>query len=258
MTPEQAKAMKAIQELAGGKKLLLHVGCGEFNPNKVHEAFRKPDWFELRFDIDTNVKPHIVGDLTDLSMLPDGAVHGIFSSHNLEHLDPHRVAGALAGFHRVLQFGGELIIATPDLQTVAAFVAQGQLEEPIYTSPAGPIAAIDMLYGLRSSIARGNHFMAHRGGFTYATLADKLKVAGFSNITLTRDRFDLEARCRKLQANHTQRRDKVVVKYTDRYNPREAVAVTVDRLVELPHPGLMVRGQLPDELDLPVAGPGAE
>ena len=34
---------------------------------------------------------------------------------------------------------------------------------------------------------------------------------------------------------------------------REAVAVTVDRLAELPHPGQMVKGALPDELDVPPA-----
>jgi predicted SAM-dependent methyltransferase len=251
MTPEQAQTMKAIKDAAKGKKLLLHVGCGTANPNKIHEAFRGEEWFELRFDIDAKVQPHIVGDLTDLSMLPDGAVDGIFSSHNLEHLMPHQVVDALKGFHRVLMWGGELIIATPDLQTAAAFVATGKLEDPIYTSPAGPIAAIDILYGLRSSVAKGNHFMAHKTGFTHKTLAQKLVDAGFSNITITRDRFDLEARSRKLQGNHTQRREKVVLQVTDRYNPREAVAVTVDKLADLPHPGGLWKGKMADELDVP-------
>lgn len=253
MTPDMAKALQGIKERAGARKILLHVGCGMPLPNKVHAAFSAEDWFELRFDINPDVKPDIVGDLTDLSGIPDGAVHGIWSSHNIEHLDPHKVVPAMLGFHRVLVWGGELIIATPDTQTAAAFVANGKLEDAIYQSPAGPVAAIDILYGMRSSLERGNHFMAHRTGFTHGTLAAKLKDAGFSNITITRDRFDLEARARKMQPNHTQRRDKVVVQFTDRYNPREAVAVTVDRIAELPHPGVMYKSKQPDELDVPPA-----
>ena len=230
----------------------------DFN-DKVIADFRDPkQWFELRFDIDASVEPDIVGDLTDLSMLPEGAVQAIYSSHNIEHLDPHKVVGALTGFHRVLSWGGELVIATPDLQTIAATMVSGKIDTALYQSPAGPVAPIDILYGMRPSLARGNHFMAHRTGFSASTLAEKLKEAGFSNITITRDRFDLEARARKMQANHTQRRDKAVVKVTERFNPREAIAVTVDHLVDLPHPGLLVRGKMPDELDIAPAAVKAD
>jgi hypothetical protein len=36
----------------------------------------------------------------------------------------------------------------PDLQKAAAYIAQGKLEEPIYQSPAGPISALDICFGL--------------------------------------------------------------------------------------------------------------
>lgn len=56
-------------------------------------------------------------------------------------------------------------------------VAEDKLTEPAYTSPAGPIAPIDILYGLRSSMTNGNLYMSHRCGFTEKVLSGTLKVA---------------------------------------------------------------------------------
>ncbi|QCQ21343.1 hypothetical protein [Desulfoglaeba alkanexedens] len=54
--------------------------------------------------------------------------------------------------------------------------------ETAYQSPAGPIAPIDMIYGHRASIARGNHFMAHKCGFTMDSLVQSFKQAGFETV----------------------------------------------------------------------------
>ena len=43
------------------KKTVLHVGCGAPAPNKLPKPFRNGDWREIRFDIDPNVKPDVVG-----------------------------------------------------------------------------------------------------------------------------------------------------------------------------------------------------
>lgn len=254
VTLSQAEVMQRTRESAKGRKVVLNVGCGTYRPDRLDPRFRDDnEWFELRLDMDPEAEPDIVGDLTDLHMLPDGAVAAVHAAHNLEHLDAHQVVPALKGFFRVLSWSGELVLHTPDLQTIAAFVAQGKLEEPLYTAPGGEVTPLDVIYGMRSSIENGSALMAHRTGFTHATLAAKLKEAGFSNILIVRDRFDLMAVARKLPPNHTQRRNTVEVKVTERYNPREAVAVTVDHLAQLPHPGLMRRGALPDELDIPPA-----
>lgn len=254
VTANQSEVMQRTRASAKGRKVVLNVGCGAKRKDRLDPRFQNEnEWFELRLDMDPQVKPHILGDLSDLSMLPDGAVQAVHSAHNLEHLFAHQVVPALQGFYRVLAWGGELVVHTPDLQTIAAFVAQGKLEDAMYEAPGGMVTPLDALYGKRDSIERGSVLMAHRTGFTYATLAQKLKEAGFSNILLVRDRFDLMAVARKLPENHTQRRSTVELKVTERYNPREAVAVTVDNLVKLPHPGLMRRGAQTDELDIPPA-----
>jgi predicted SAM-dependent methyltransferase len=147
-------------------------------------------------DIDPAARPDILGLMTDMSAIPDEAYDAVYSSHSIEHLYPHEVPVALAEFRRVLKPTGFSLITCPDLQSVCALVAQGDLETTAYVSPAGPIAPIDIIYGHRAAMAAGNLFMAHRTGFTAKTLAESLKQAGFAAVAHARraaPAFDLWA-----------------------------------------------------------------
>jgi protein O-GlcNAc transferase len=178
---------------ATGVKTVLHVGCGQANPKKLHQQFRNDDWKEIRFDIDPNVQPDILGDMTNMSAVADASVDAVWSSHNIEHLYWHDVPTALREFNRVLKVGGFVYLTLPDIQAVAKHVAEGKLEDPLYESPAGPISAIDILYGHRASITRGNHFMAHKTAFTAKTLEQRLYEAGFDNIRTQSENLNLWA-----------------------------------------------------------------
>ncbi len=145
-------------------------------------GFNTDDWQEIRLDIDPLVSPDVTGTMTDMSAVATGSVDAIFSSHNIEHLYPHEVPVALAEFHRVLSDDGFAVITCPDLQSVCALVAEDKLLDAAYTSPAGPIAPLDILYGLRGSMARGNLYMAHRCGFTRKVLDGTLQSCGFKAI----------------------------------------------------------------------------
>jgi len=158
----------------------LHVGCGHKRKDRTTAGFA--DWKELRFDIDETVLPDLVGTMTDMSSVASASVNAIFSSHNIEHLYPHEVPKALAEFVRVLSDDGFAVITCPDIQSVCALVAEDKLTEPAYTSPAGPIAPLDILYGHRASMAQGNLYMAHRCGFTERVLTGTLKTAGFASV----------------------------------------------------------------------------
>lgn len=176
-------------------KTFLHVGCGPKHKNQTTRGFNRADWSECRLDIDAKVSPDVVGTMTDMSSVASSSVQAIFSSHNIEHLYPHEVPQALSEFLRVLSDDGFVVITCPDLQSVCQLVAEDKLTEPAYISPAGPIAPIDILYGHRPPMTRGNLFMSHRCGFTRKVLTGTLQAAGFKSVAaLARPQhFDLWA-----------------------------------------------------------------
>jgi SAM-dependent methyltransferase len=181
------------ETVVASPRCVLHVGCGPQRRDKLHEMFHGSQWWEIRVDINPSVRPDIVASITAMPQVSDNSIDAVWSSHNLEHLFAHEVPLALAEFLRVLRPGGFALLTMPDLQRAAQFVAEGKLEEPIYESAAGPISAIDICFGHRASIARGNQFMAHKTGFSAQTLDAKLTAAGFREIQITRSEIDLWA-----------------------------------------------------------------
>ena len=167
-------------------KTFLHVGCGPKRKGQTTAGFNTSEWTELRLDIDESVNPDIVGTMLDMSAVAEGSVDAIFSSHNIEHLYPHEVPLALKEFLRVLTPNGFLVITCPDLQSVCALVAQNKLTETAYVSGAGPITPLDILYGHRPAMAKGNLYMAHRCGFTEPVLTGTLRSAGFAIVASRR------------------------------------------------------------------------
>ena len=194
---------------------LLHIGCGPKHKNQTTRGFNTDAWKELRLDIDADVQPDIIGTMTDMSAVADASVDAIFSSHNIEHLYPHEVGPALAEFLRVLTPEGFLVVTCPDLQEVCRLVAEDKLLEPAYTAPVGPITPLDILYGHRPPMARGNLYMSHRCGFTEKVLIGTLRSCGFKSVASKRRAhpyYDLyavatkadikEAELRSLAAQH--------------------------------------------------------
>lgn len=160
-------------------KRFLHVGCGEKRRQHTTKTFAGEGWQEVRYDIDPEVGADIVGSMVKMDQIPSGGMDAIFSSHSIEHQYPHEVPVALAECRRVLKPDGFMIITCPDLQGLASLLTKGRLMEPFAVSPAGPISAIDVLYGYRPALAAGNRYMQHRTGFTRGSMAAALQEAGF-------------------------------------------------------------------------------
>ena len=159
------------------KPRLLHVGCGHAKPERLPPVFR--GWDEIRLDVDASVEPDLVTSMTDIGGIADASVDAIWSSHNLEHLESHEVPLALREWRRVLRPAGIAFMTLPDLAQVAKLVAEDAINKPIYESPAGPIAPLDIMFGHRRSVEAGNRYMAHRTGFTTDHLGEALMDAKF-------------------------------------------------------------------------------
>lgn len=160
------------------QKKLLHVGCGQSSLPDL-KGFTATGWQEIRYDIDSDANPDILGTIADMSMVASLSMDAVYSSHNIEHLYPHEVPKALGEFYRVLNNEGFAVISCPDLVSVSEVVAKDKLFEPLYNSAIGPIAAIDILYGHRGHLKQGKSYMAHKCGFTLNSLGAALSQAGF-------------------------------------------------------------------------------
>jgi SAM-dependent methyltransferase len=174
-------------------RTVLHVGCGYKKLEDLPPAFRDGSWTELRLDIDVEVAPDMVGTITDMAAVETGSVDAVFSSHNIEHVYWHEVPAVVAEFQRVLKPTGFALITCPDLQGLAQKLAGGDLLTPLYESPSGPVSPLDVLYGHSVSIAAGQHYMAHKCGFTGKTLTDVLDSAHFNRVVVVRAGGDLWA-----------------------------------------------------------------
>lgn len=168
------------------KKRVLHVGCGPYGSEKLHETFRGHDWEEVRLDLNPAANPDIVASITDMHMIASASFDALYSSHNLEHLAPHEAPRALREFYRVLRPEGFALITLPDLQQAAEHIAAGKAEEPVLMTNKGPITPLDIVFGYRPFLA-ANPFMAHRFGFTARTLEEALRDAGFAHVSVERD-----------------------------------------------------------------------
>ncbi|MGZ5022966.1 MAG: class I SAM-dependent methyltransferase [Chthoniobacterales bacterium] len=166
---------------------MLHIGCGVNSAARLHDIFKLSPWEEIRCDIDKSTRPDIEASIVDLSdWVEDGSCDAIWASHVIEHLARHEVPLAFAELVRVLSPTGFALVRSPDMEAIAQFVIEGRLADVIYTSPAGPITPLDMIYGHGAAIARGNHAMRHGTAFTQDLLGRDLQAAGFAEVRTAR------------------------------------------------------------------------
>ena len=162
-------------------KSVLHVGCGYKNITSMGPAFNDGTWEEVRFDVDKEVNPDILGSMLEMSAVEDESVDAIWSSHNIEHVFTHQVPIVLSEFVRVLRKDGFVIVSCPDIKEVCRRVALGDVTDILYVSRSGPITPLDVLFGHIRSVEQGNVYMAHKTGFTLASLGRAFGQAGFAH-----------------------------------------------------------------------------
>ena len=183
-----------VFEQTGSRKRVLNAGSGSYAARKLHPVFAREAWHEIRIDIDPQAKPDLVCSITEMnSLFAPESFDAIWSSHTLEHLYAHEVPSALAEFKRVLKPDGFALVTSPDLEAVASLIIDGGIDQIAYTSPAGPITPLDMLFGHSQSIARGYPAMAHKTGFTCASIGRRFVDAGFLIVLVKQEALNLWA-----------------------------------------------------------------
>jgi predicted SAM-dependent methyltransferase len=160
---------------------MLHAGCGGAPLPEMFSAYK-----EYRLDIVPNDGLDYVASIVDMVGVPDNEFDALFTSHTLEHVYQYEVVPALKSFLRVLKPSGFAIIVVPKLDGLSP------TENVLYVSEAGPITARDMFYG-KIDLIKDYPYMAHKTGFVTETFTNALKEAGFAQVHVNGENFDLIA-----------------------------------------------------------------
>lgn len=134
----------------------------------------------INIDIRPQFEPDIVADVCNLP-LPNGIAHIVRLDAAYEHIYPHRRAGALREWHRVLRPAGKLVINwIPDFESL--------LE--LYGGPAPvsflPCFGIEMARRMCNGAVALDEPGLHKDVFTAQKVEGELSRAGFLSIHITR------------------------------------------------------------------------
>lgn len=178
---------------------VLNVGAGKSTIDNSIFVDGLTDLKEYRLDIDKKNNPDICLDVNDLTAIEDDSFNAVYCSHMVEHLDFFKVIPTIKNFLRITKASGEVRIIVPNLKSIAYEIYSGNLLNPVYDSPGGPISPVDILYGHRASVIRGSEFMRHKTGFTKESFEQMLAEAGIDNFEVKEFGFDLVVRLFKAE-----------------------------------------------------------
>ncbi len=125
----------------------------------------KPEGYKT-VDIDPTMKPDIVADITKMNVVGSDTCEEVVAGHVLEHIDWPDSFLAFSEFARVLQKGGVLKVAIPDLGALIRMMLAGD----------SAFHVVGLVYGVGGRI---NRFEQHRYGFTIGMIVDILETLGF-------------------------------------------------------------------------------
>lgn len=239
--PDPEMLLAALHQRAQGKKLVLHLASGPAGSGRLHPFFTADAWFEIRCDNDRRSGAHIIAGMHQLTMLPEKCIDAIWLNHALERLEATQVAGAMAGWFRLLKDEGALRLTATDLRAVAAHIAHGRLEEALYTNIHGPVSGLDLLYGRPPGAT-------HRTGFTAETLARRLLDAQFNTVTIQCAALSLGVEAYKYPEGHPLRREGAHIR---RDSGKDVTPPPAPPLARQRHPGALWPNRPTDALDVP-------
>jgi SAM-dependent methyltransferase len=168
---------------------ILHIGCGSC-------VLPFDDIEEVRLDVNPNEKPDIVCDITDLENIKAESFDGVWASHVLEHVFEYKVPKVLEGIKHVLKEDGFLFIKVPDLKAVMREIVENDisLSDVLYTSYGNlKVRPIDILYGHKDEVQKLQCLQSHKTGFDSDLLTKTLTEAGFSQVLINEQCWEVRA-----------------------------------------------------------------
>lgn len=207
-------AMKKTKPFAlpvTNKKIVVSLGWKSAIKGSLSRHFPLDLWEEVRVDKDPSAAPDLQSELHHIPQIPNASVDGVWINHLLQRFTFSEAAAVLTEAVRMLKEGGELLISVPDMQLAANYLARSEGEAEMFRAPAGPITAIDMMYGFQRAIEAGDSTRIHKSGYTAESLGYFVRHAGVCNLHVQRHPHDVVALSKKLPYGHPDRVERIVM-----------------------------------------------
>ncbi len=192
-TPATTRTAVKPLKLPENKKLVLYIGISSASPERLHKSFVGEEWHCVRMDPDGRANPDIQASILNPVGIEPRTFDAIWCPHILQRYPAFEAVRALKNMHVALKDGGYIALSVPNAQTAAAYVANNKPSETLYSSPAGDVTPIDILYGFQKGISEGQRHLAHALGYTMEMLGQCMTSAGFSNVQIQAEDYDITA-----------------------------------------------------------------
>ena len=136
----------------------LHIGCGkrDFGPEWIH--------------IDGGKYPHVSHNKVTKLPFKNQSISVIYSSHLIAYFDRFEILDVLTEWHRVLEPGGVLRLATPDFFRMIRMYNDSKIK-------------LDDIHGpLYGRMEMNGRVIYHKTTYDYPSLTRYLMLAGFKNV----------------------------------------------------------------------------
>ena len=136
----------------------LHIGCGkrDFGPEWIH--------------IDGGKYPHVSHNNVTKLPFKNQSISVIYSSHLIAYFDRFEILDVLTEWHRVLEPGGILRLATPDFFRMVRMYNDSKIK-------------LDDIHGpLYGRMEMNGKCIYHKTTYDYPSLTRYLMLAGFKNV----------------------------------------------------------------------------
>ena len=136
----------------------LHIGCG------------KRDFGNEWIHIDGGKYPHVTHNNVTKLPFKDQTISVIYSSHLIAYFDRFQILDVLQEWHRVLEPGGILRVATPDFFRMIRMYNDSKIK-------------LDDIHGpLYGRMEMNGKCIYHKTTYDYPSLTKFLMLAGFKNV----------------------------------------------------------------------------
>jgi predicted SAM-dependent methyltransferase len=138
--------------------------CGGRNPYKPHEF--------LNVDIVDFPQVDLVFDIRKRFPIPDGVISEVFSAATLEHFRKPQNEHILKEFYRILQSEGILHISTPDIESIAKGLLDGD-----------DLDIINQHFFGKYKSDQTEDYDLHRWMYPAGKMIEKLETIGFTHVS---------------------------------------------------------------------------